>query len=102
MIRAIIQDISNIISRLKATHPFEGFAYHLDAEVKHYLHVAFLTDRIFDFDAKITQEPDTIRLNVSIREAAHRDWDQLGFAVDRPDVVSHNTFDAYDRAMRGI
>lgn len=101
MIQAIIQDISNIIYVLQKKHPFDKIVYQLDAEVKYFLHNAFMDNRIYDFDVQISQGPDRIHLNVKVRETSNDDWDLLGFTIERLDVNGTN-LDAYDRAMKGI
>lgn len=102
MIRAIIQDISQIIDRLQKTHSFDSIVYKLDAEVKYCLHNAFLDNRINDFEVIITKGPDIIHLKVKIREDVVDHWDHLGFVIDRMDVVNIGANKAYDRAMQGI
>lgn len=101
MIRAIIQDISVIVDNLKTKHEFKGLVFHLDAEVKQYLHNAFLDNRIDDYICNISQGPDRIHLKIQIREDQTHDWDHLGWTIDPPHIAP-NANDSYDRAMRGI
>jgi len=105
MIRAVIHDIGQIIDELQKFYAFDQIAYHLDANVKYYLHTAFLDDRIADFDVKISQGPDLIHLNVQVKEDVNDDWDYLGFAIHREDTKDAQKIvaeEAYKRAMRGI
>lgn len=99
MIRAIIHDIGNIIDNLQKQYSFDAIVYHLDADVKYYLHNAFLDNRIYDFTVQISKGPDRIHLNVQVKETTDEDWDYLGFAIERS---KQNITTDYDRAMRGI
>ena len=102
MIRAIIHDIGTIIDRLQKKYSFEDIVCHLDADIKYYLHGAFLDNRINDFDVRISKGPDLIHLNVKIREDVVDHWDHLGFVIDRPGAVHKDALDNYNRAMNGI
>lgn len=102
MIRAIIHDISNIIADLQKKHSFDQIVYQLDADVKYYLHTAFLDDRIADFTVAISKGPSIIHLKVDVREEIVDDWDHLGFAIYRSDMDDKAKDEAYKRAMQGI
>ena len=101
MIRAIIQDISVIVDKLKTKHAYNALVFYLDAEVKQYLHNAFLDNRIEDYVCNISQGPDLIHLKIQIREDMRDDWDNLGWTI-APPHINPNANDSYDRAMRGI
>lgn len=102
MIRAIIQDISQIVEKLRNKHDFDKLAPFLDADVKFYLHNAFLDNQLDDFVVYISQGQKLIHLKVQIREDQTESWEHLGWSIEPLGATNKDKKDAYNRAMRGV
>jgi len=99
MIKTIIADINNIIDTQKETST-DALTIRLDAEVKYYLHNAFLDGKIFDFVVEISKTTDGILLHARVQMDAASMYESLTWDLD---VDRTNAADAaYNRAMSGI
>lgn len=99
MIKTIIADINNIIDTQKETST-DALVIKLDAEVKYYLHQAFLDAKIFDYTVDISKTSDGILLNAKVQESPSSMYESLTWDLD---IDRTNAADAaYNRAMSGI
>ena len=99
MIKTIIADINNIIDAQTETST-DALVIKLDAEVKYYLHQAFLDAKIFDFTVEISKTSDGILLKASVQLSASSRYETMTWDLDVSRTSASD--DAYKHAMSGI